>query len=197
MQQPFLFPISLITFVNGNKKCQQMEIFASYKSPTARYLSVVTFVHFQRYFSLKRILWFWMLVGNDMKFAGTHWINFLIVVWVGCDILPHTEVSWRKFFKNWCQNAATVFKIVIWEKIRSIFVFKRKAWNQFKEKLQRDTQKNIEIKKKEPEVEIGHTVCQMINFCPKIQVFHFKAEQKVKIFESVLEHGFQENKYQS
>ena len=46
-------------------------------------------------------------------------------------------------------------------------------------------------------MEIGHTVCQMINFCPKIQVFHFKAEQKVKIFESVLEHGFQENKYQS
>ena len=88
-------------------------------------------------------------------------------------------------------------KLLFEKKIRSIFVFKRKAWNQFKEKLQRDTQKNIEIKKKEPEVEIGHTVCQMINFCPKIQVFHFKAEQKVKIFESVLEHGFQEKKSQS
>ena len=74
-----------------------------------------------------------------------------------------------------------------------------------KERLETSSKKNfrethrrtLRSKKKEPEVEIGHTVCQMINFCPKIQVFHFKAEHKVKIFESVLEHGFQENKYQS
>ena len=82
--------LPLITFVNSSKKSRK-GIFASYKS--ARQISCA----FSRYFSLKRILWCWMLVENDMKFDGTHWINSLIVVWDGCDIRPHIEVSFYLF----------------------------------------------------------------------------------------------------
>ena len=78
------------------------------------------------------------------------------------------------------------------------FCFQKKGLKPVQRKTsERHTEEHWDQKKKEPEVEIGHTVCQMINFCPKIKVFHFKAEQKVKLFESVLEHGFQEKKYQS